>query len=197
MLHPTTELKSINEEIGSGVFATTFIPKGTIIWVLDALDIQLSATQVSMLPELLQKRVKRYGYINRHGQYILCWDFTRYFNHSCSPTSLSVNDGMDVAVRDIQQGEQITCDYGILNYIDMECHCGSPNCRKIIKATDCNDYCDIWDKEIEDAWRIGNTVNQPLLPVAEMNPNNSALLKDLAAGTCDGMLSSRMFKFNN
>lgn len=38
MIHPHTELKHINNEVGYGVVATKFIPAGTITWVLDKLD---------------------------------------------------------------------------------------------------------------------------------------------------------------
>ncbi len=38
MIHPHTEIKFINKEVGYGVVATDFIPKGTITWVLDKLD---------------------------------------------------------------------------------------------------------------------------------------------------------------
>ena len=43
MIHPHTELRFINEQMGFGVFATQFIPKGTIIWALDELDQILEA----------------------------------------------------------------------------------------------------------------------------------------------------------
>ena len=38
MIHPSTELKYVSPEIGIGVVATEFIPKGTITWALDPLD---------------------------------------------------------------------------------------------------------------------------------------------------------------
>lgn len=38
MIHPKTELRFISKEVGYGVFATDFIPAGTITWVLDKLD---------------------------------------------------------------------------------------------------------------------------------------------------------------
>ena len=38
MIHPKTELKFINEVVGYGVVATSFIPAGTITWVLDKFD---------------------------------------------------------------------------------------------------------------------------------------------------------------
>ena len=38
MIHPHTELKFVHEQIGHGVVATRFIPKGTVTWVQDELD---------------------------------------------------------------------------------------------------------------------------------------------------------------
>ena len=38
MIHPDTELRFINREIGFGVVATRLIRRGTIIWVRDELD---------------------------------------------------------------------------------------------------------------------------------------------------------------
>lgn len=57
-------------------------------------------------------------------------------NHSCDP---NVGDGQDVvAMRDIEAGEELTYDYAMTdsgNY-DMECKCGSKNCRKRIRGGD-------------------------------------------------------------
>jgi len=35
MIHPDTEVRFINDEIGYGVVAKKLIPKGTITWVQD------------------------------------------------------------------------------------------------------------------------------------------------------------------
>ena len=43
MLHPDTRLQFIDEDIGYGIFATNFIPAGTITYVKDALEIELDA----------------------------------------------------------------------------------------------------------------------------------------------------------
>ncbi|HYC83179.1 MAG TPA: SET domain-containing protein [Candidatus Paceibacterota bacterium] len=57
-------------------------------------------------------------------------------NHSCDP-NVGVGDDM-VAMRDIETGEELTYDYAMTdsgNY-DMECKCGSWNCRGRIKGDD-------------------------------------------------------------
>jgi len=196
MLHPDTELKFINTEIGYGVFATQFIPRGTITWVLDDLDLRIPATNIRTLPKLLQKQMECYAYINRYGQYILCWDFSKYMNHSCSSNSWNVGDTLQVAVRNIHIGEQLTCEYGIMNSMEeMTCSCGSENCRKFINTNICESLYSIWDQQVAEAWAVAGLVSQPLLPLAELNEDNSALLKALHTGDCTVIPSSRSYKF--
>ena len=51
MIHPDTELRFANPQIGLGVFATRFlIPKGTITWVRDQLDQALPPAAIAQLP---------------------------------------------------------------------------------------------------------------------------------------------------
>ena len=50
MVHPHTEIRFVNDIIGWGVFASRFIPKGTIIWALDPLDQRFTPEQVATLP---------------------------------------------------------------------------------------------------------------------------------------------------
>jgi SET domain-containing protein len=57
-----------------------------------------------------------------------------YFNHSCEPNSAIKGRNNLIAIRDIQEGEEITYDYSAtvgadVNDWSMECKCGSPNCR--------------------------------------------------------------------
>jgi len=39
MIHPHTEVRVVSPEIGLGVFATKFIPKGTIMYVIDEMEL--------------------------------------------------------------------------------------------------------------------------------------------------------------
>lgn len=38
MIHPDTEIKFIDKEIGPGLVAKKLIPKGTITWAMDEFD---------------------------------------------------------------------------------------------------------------------------------------------------------------
>jgi hypothetical protein len=47
MMHPNSEVRFVNEQVGLGVFATSFIPTGTIVYVDDPLDIVLFPDNLS------------------------------------------------------------------------------------------------------------------------------------------------------
>src|SRR5687767_13104511 len=115
MMHPSTELKFINDQIGFGVVATAFIPKGTITWVMDKLDRHLLPSQVESMDELYQDIMEKYCYRDSKGRYILCWDIARYVNHSFCSNCITTAYEFELAVRDIQTGEELTDDYGYLN----------------------------------------------------------------------------------
>ena len=55
-----------------------------------------------------------------------------FINHSCNPNCGLVGKGTGVAMRDIEQGEEITFDYAMLDdeRYEIPCRCGSLNCRK-------------------------------------------------------------------
>ena len=62
-----------------------------------------------------------------------------YINHSCDPNAGLLTNGVWCAIRDISQGEEVTCDYGTFETYpgwSMDCQCGSPHCRKTITAQD-------------------------------------------------------------
>lgn len=61
-----------------------------------------------------------------------------YNNHSCEPNCGLRGEITFVAIRDILQGEELTCDYAFIDNEDysFKCNCGSPNCRKIITGKD-------------------------------------------------------------
>ena len=67
MMHPDTEVRFINEELGYGVVATRFIPKGTITWVQDELDHIYSPVQVEKMRPELQQMVDKYSFRNNKG----------------------------------------------------------------------------------------------------------------------------------
>ena len=146
MLHPDVTLRCVNDVIGYGVFATRLIPAGTITWVQDPLDQVLDSDALRRLGQRYSKIVKKYTWLNRDGNRVLCWDFGRFMNHSCDANTFSPGLEFEIAVRDIKAGEQVTSDYGALNVeAPLPCACGSPRCRGLVRPEDFETYAEGWD----------------------------------------------------
>ncbi len=166
MLHPDTEVRFINPVIGYGVVATKLIPKGAITWALDELDQIIDPARVPSFSPMAQAMVHKYAYIDGRGRHILCWDHARFVNHSCEATCLSTGYEFEMAIRDIQPGEQLTDDYGGLNIEEsFECACGSPKCRQTVRPDDILKLSATWDVSLADTFGRFNSVPQPLWPV--------------------------------
>ncbi len=170
MIHPDTELRYVNDTIGYGLFATRLIPKGTLTWVHDDLDQIVDPELEHRLPPGLAALLHKYSYLEPRGR-VLCWDHARFLNHSCEPNCRSTGFDLEIAVRDIPPGDQLTDDYGSLNVdYEFECRCGTPVCRGTIRAADIMLYADGWDREALDAFRLAPALNQPLWPLVREKP---------------------------
>lgn len=164
MIHPSTELRHINDTIGYGVFATAFIPEGTIVYAKDSLEHVISeAEYLQQLPEM-QEVIEKFSYIDENGNRILSWDFAKYVNHCCNFNTISTGYGFEIAVRDIHPGEEITDEYGIFNLeSEMYLSCNHGICRGLLKPEDFDKYYPKWDKIIRKSLAKVMSVEQPLM----------------------------------
>jgi SET domain-containing protein len=103
---------------GIGLFADQFIPQGTVVWSwLDGFDIRLNAEKLERLPHQARETFLRYSYLStRTGLYVLCFDNGRFVNHSEHPNLIDASspdseEGLDIALRDIAEGEELTSNY--------------------------------------------------------------------------------------
>ncbi|BDG08782.1 SET domain-containing protein [Anaeromyxobacter paludicola] len=101
---------------GTGLFAAEDVPEGTVVWRLDpAVDLRLTRAQLESLEGPGAEQIRKYSYKDLVlGEYILCGDDARFFNHSDAPNCLDYPDedgGSTVAARDIREGEELTSDY--------------------------------------------------------------------------------------
>jgi hypothetical protein len=175
MMHPSTELLFVNDAIGYGVFATERIPRGTITWAKCALDRVLSRSEVTALGPAYRGVIDKYAFLDGRGDYVLCWDLGRFMNHSCAPAVLSAGFDIDVAVRDILPGEELTCEYALLNLEEeMTCTCGAPGCRKRLGPGDPTRLMSVWDNRMGAAFADLLRVNQPLWPFVREKDRVSA-----------------------
>jgi len=102
---------------GLGVFALRCIAKGTVVWSFTpGFDLDLDPKLLDEQPAHFRQVLFHYGYIDpRLNRFILCCDDARFMNHSDAP-NLRIDPhadrhGVDVAVRDIEAGEELTIDY--------------------------------------------------------------------------------------
>lgn len=97
---------------GLGLFAAEPIKKGQQTWVFDdGLDIALPATILETLSELHRSFLLKYGFFSSDGATLFqCLDDLRFINHSQGP-NIGSTLFEDIALRDIDAGEELTCDY--------------------------------------------------------------------------------------
>lgn len=164
MIHPNTEVKVVNEHIGLGVYATKLIPKGSITYILDEMELIYPKNHPLLKNPLYINHINKYSYIDNKGDRILSWDYAKYMNHDCEFNSISTGYGFEIAIRNILPGEQITDDYGTLNIEkQLDCGCSKPTCRKTIYPDDLVKYSNDWDILIKDALKSLKNVPQPLM----------------------------------
>lgn len=162
MIHPHTELRFINDEIGHGVVATKFIPAGTITWVLDKLDREFTPAQFTEMEALYQNVLDTYCYRNSKGNFVLCWDHGRFVNHSFKSNCLSTAYDFEIAIRDIQEGEQLTDDYGYLNVTTPFKAVEEGTERKMVYPDDLKRNHKEWDEKIAAVFPKISELPQPL-----------------------------------
>lgn len=117
MLMVKTKLRS-SPIHGIGLFADQFIPKGTMTWRFAlGFDLHIKPDELLRLSETARKIFWNYAYVDRYnGHYILCFDDERFINHSENPNIIQRKkdgepEGVEIAVRDIQPGEELTVNY--------------------------------------------------------------------------------------
>lgn len=180
MMHPDTEIQFISDEIGYGVVATRFIPKGTITWVQDELDQIYTPQQVRKMQPLVQEMVEKYCFRNNVGNFVLCWDISKYVNHSFKSNCLSTAYDFEIAVRDIQPGEELTDDYGYLNVTEAFRAKDEGTERSTVYPDDLVHYHKEWDTQLKETFGFIEKAKQPLMPL--LSPLNQEKVKKVLAG---------------
>jgi hypothetical protein len=114
---------------GKGVFASRDFVKGEIVARLDDSHL-FESKELERMPAHERKYTIPYS-----GKFLVIQPPNRYINHSCDPNTASRNK-LDVAIRDIKKGEEITTDYLSTGgtYFSFMCKCGSRSCRGFIRG---------------------------------------------------------------
>ncbi len=165
MIHPDTELRFINHKKGRGVFATNLIPKGTLTYVKDDLEVVIEPGDKRLTDPRYRNLIDTYSFIDRDGKRIVSWDHAKYVNHCCQCNTMSTGYGFEIAIRDIAAGEEVTDEYSMFNFpSSIQLHCDKTPCRQSITSDDLKLYHKEWDEIVKSALNQFREVDQPLSP---------------------------------
>lgn len=166
MLADLFEVKGTDKK-GKGLFAKTFIPAGTVVCVecdqcrtLTAEELGYDAMSDEEKTSLIQ-----YAYRKKDGTFVAPCGDVKYFNHSCNANVLGTEFGFDIAVRDIEKGEEATFDYrDFYDDVAMRCCCGDESCCGIVTFEHPvpEELERFWREKIAAALKRANSVEQPL-----------------------------------
>ena len=120
-LTPKAQMKNTPGK-GQGSFATQKIKKGELI--------EFSADRVARSLQLNENTYLLSGSIPEPGDMV---------NHSCEPNCGASGTSSICALKDIEEGEELSFDYAMTDaseYDEFECFCNKKSCRKKIKGTD-------------------------------------------------------------
>jgi hypothetical protein len=102
-------------------------------------------------------------------------------NHCCHANTLITAWGVEIVVRDIAAGEQVTSDYALLNVLESyPVVCSKSGCRGRVDARDAILVADACDIAITQALSRAPMVEQPLWSV--LDPQMRAQLEACIAG---------------
>jgi uncharacterized protein len=181
VIHPRSSVRFVSAEIGDGVFATQRIPRGTIVWAQDRFDRVLEPAEIEALDRALRELVFHYAHVDAKRNYVLCWDAGKLMNHSCDPAVRGIGSWMQVARRELEEGEEITCDYAECNIEEpLDCRCGASACRHQVRARDLVTHAAEWDAEARALLADARRVEQPLWPYLLDREEARALLWELS-----------------
>lgn len=97
---------------GIGVFTAERVPAGTMIWEFtDGVDWRIEGEALARFPEPYQTMLRHYCYREPDDTYVLCGDNAKFMNHADEPNCDDPDGPRTVANRDIEPGEELTCDY--------------------------------------------------------------------------------------
>ncbi|MBU1564147.1 MAG: SET domain-containing protein [Proteobacteria bacterium] len=180
MIIPCTKVVYINEDKGNGVVATARIPQGTVTWVFDDLDREIPMDRLERMSLPCQEATLTYSYRNNRGHLIFCWDNERFINHSFKPNCCLTAYNFEIAIRNIEPGEELTNDYGAFNIIAPFAVDSEGSERTTVYPDDLLRYNGLWDGQLQEAFSRFLHVEQPLRQV--FSPDVWKLAESIARG---------------
>lgn len=161
MIIPHVRISWISDEKGYGLIALKDIPKGTVTFVQDGLDIVIPQNKINKIDPKLLSYVDKYSFEDFMGNRIVSWDLGKYMNHDDQANTLTTGYGFEVAVRDIKKGEEVTDDYRIFStHHDTSFSCEVKEVEELRPWP--AELIKLWDLKAHAALNVFQEVNQPL-----------------------------------
>ncbi|UVO35879.1 SET domain-containing protein [Bradyrhizobium arachidis] len=100
---------------GIGLFSATRLPKGSLIWIHNPIvDIAVTPEQYEALAPTFQALLDKHAYPRDYKAYDGVVEYNadnaRFMNHSSRPNTYQ-DDRRVFTARDVQPGEELTCNY--------------------------------------------------------------------------------------
>ncbi|GCF10363.1 SET domain-containing protein [Dictyobacter arantiisoli] len=166
MLLPTVIVKPSAID-GHGLIATRDIPQGCVVWLPCPECRVWSEQELKNMSTEQAQWLDTYGYTLDNGKTLLPCHNAYQMNHSCEATTLDFGLDFCVAIRNIQAGEEVTCDYRTFSSDPpwtLTCHCNTPHCIGTFRSTDGynSEVQRQWANKLEPILPLIRTVEQPL-----------------------------------
>jgi hypothetical protein len=152
---------------GLGLFATRYIPCGTVVWFPCRRCGRWSATEVQRLRAAQLKWLDEYGYRLSGGGLLLPCSNAHLMNHSCEANVLDFHLDFAVAVYGIREDEEVTCDFRTFTddpHWSLACRCRAPDCAGHITQQDGMDtrLQRVWSRRMAEALTQLRDTPQPI-----------------------------------
>jgi len=133
LLNPKIVFRRTGDGFGAFAEVPIFVDEILVRWegtVLQKTEFELTSTEI-----------KTHSIQIDETSYLVPFEISEadYFNHSCEPNIGLQGPRTLVAMRPIAKNEPLCYDYAMsdsTSYDEFVCQCGSPQCRKFIRATD-------------------------------------------------------------
>lgn len=118
---------------GLGVFTSEHIRTGQEIWHFNPLiDREISLPDLITLPDAAILQVMRHAEFHPERQsFVLAADGDYYMNHADQPSLVDAGRTM-YAARDLEVGEELTCDYRVVQVVEFHPDQPSPHFRTLL-----------------------------------------------------------------